>query len=98
MWGDVTIRVVGEKQTAWLDIYNNQRVEIYVEGELEMHYPNLVAKEHGDIFDDYVRFRQEGTPLVGAGVVDGVRTIELAYAAYDSLREGKTLAVKRCKG
>lgn len=97
-WGDVTIRVVGEKQTAWLDIYNNQRVEVYIGDGFEMHYPNLVAKEHGDIFDDYCRHRTEGTPLIGAGVVDGVRTIELAYAAYDSLKEGKTVTVKRCEG
>ena len=98
MWGDVTIRVVGEKQTAWLDIYNNQRIEFYVEGQLEMHYPNLVAKEHGDIFDDYCSHRSQGTPLIGAGVVDGVRTIELAYAAYDSLKAGQTVQVKRCEG
>lgn len=97
-WGDVTIRVVGEKQTAWLDIYNNQHIEVYIDGQYENHYPNLVAKEHGDIFDDYCRHRTEGTPLIGAGVVDGIRTIELAYAAYDSLKEGKTAAVSRCEG
>lgn len=95
MWGDVTIRVVGEKASAWLDIYNNQRMEIYVDDRFEMNYPNLVAKEHGDIFDDYVSHVEKGTDLIGAGVVDGVRTIELAYAAYDSLAAGKTVPVIR---
>lgn len=98
MWGDVTIRVVGEKKNAWLDIYNNQRVELYVGDRLEMHYPNLVAKEHGDIFDDYIAYRTAGAPLNGAGVVDGVRAVELACAAYESVKRGETVEVKRCEG
>ncbi len=95
MWGDVTIRVAGEKGAAYLDLYNNQRMEVYTNGDLRMQYPNLVAREHGDIFDDYLRHAEQGTPLVGAGVLDGLRTIELAYAAYDALREGHTVRVKR---
>ena len=95
MWGDVTMRVVGERGSVSLDIYNNQRLEIYVGDEMQMHYPNLVAKEHGDIFDDYVRHVNKGTPLLGANEIDGLRTIELAYAAYDSLMEGDTVFVKR---
>ena len=95
MWGDVTIRVAGEKGAAYLDLYNNQRMEVYTNGDLRMQYPNLVAREHGDIFDDYLRHAEQVTPLVGAGVLDGLRTIELAYAAYDALREGHTVRVKR---
>jgi len=97
-WGDVTIRVVGEKRTAWLDIYNNQRLEMYIDDQLEMHYPNLVAKEHGDIFDDYIDACEKGTPMINAGVVDGVRAVELAAAAYESLEKGETVEVKRCQG
>ena len=94
-WGDVTIRVVGEKKTAWLDIYNNQRLELYVDDQLEMHYPNLVAKEHGDIFDDYVNACEKGTPMINANAVDGVRAVELAIAAYESLEKGTTVKVNR---
>ena len=95
MWGDVTIRVVGTKGSITLDIYNNQRMEVYVEGELEMHYPNLVAKEHGDIFDDYRAHIEEGTERIGADAVDGLRSIELAYAAYESLKTGAPVKVTR---
>lgn len=95
MWGDVTIRVAGEKGAAYLDLYNNQRMEVYVSGDLKMQYPNLVAREHGDIFDDYLCHTEQGAPLVGAGVLDGLRTIELAYAAYDAFREGHTVRVRR---
>ena len=96
MWGDVTIRVVGEKGAAFLDLYNNQRMEIYTtDGRYELQYPNLVAKEHGDIFDDYLHHVETGAPLIGAGAVDGFRTIELAYAAYDALAAGKPIRIAR---
>lgn len=95
MWGDVTIRVVGEKGTAFLDLYNNQRVEVYLGNKVELHYPNLVAKEHGDIFDDYLKHVEQGTPLIGANATDGLRTIELAYSAYHSLKEGRRVRVCR---
>ena len=95
MWGDVTLRIVGEKGAAFLDLYNNQRLEFYVGDCLEMQYPNLVAREHGDIFDDYRLHVEQGRPLVGAVMEDGLRTIELAYAAYESLKQGKSVKVKK---
>ena len=94
MWGDVTMRVVGEKGAAYLDLYNNQRMEVYVKGQLELQYPNLVAKEHGDIFDDYNDYVEKGITPIGANEIDGLRTVELAYAAYDSLRQGMEVDVK----
>ncbi len=95
MWGDVTMRVVGEKGAAFLDLYNNQRLEVYTDGEVALHYPNLVAKEHGDIFDDYISHIETGRELLGANVIDGLRTIELAYAAYDALESGEEAIVKK---
>lgn len=93
MWGDVTLRIVGEKGAAFLDLYNNQRLEVYVEDRIEMQYPNLVAKEHGDIFDDYRLHVERGRPLIGAVMADGLRTIELACAAYESLEKGVPVKV-----
>ena len=97
MWGDFTMRVVGEKGSATLDPHNNQRLEVYIGEDLQLHYPNLVAKDHGDIFDDYVRHVEYNAPLLGANEVDGLRTIELAYAAYDSLEAGETVPVRQNK-
>ena len=88
MWGDVTMRIVGEKGAAFKDVYNNQRMEVYAGDGVELHYPNLVAKEHGDIFDDYLLHVEQGLPMIGAGAEDGFRTIELAYAAYEALEKG----------
>lgn len=95
MWGDVTMRVVGEKGGAFLDLYNNQRMEVYSGDGFALHYPNLVAKEHGDIFDDYICHVENGKDMIGANEIDGLRTIELAYAAYDALKAGKEVMVKK---
>ena len=93
MWGDVTMRIVGEKGGISLDVYNNQRMEIYTGGEIQLHYPNLVARDHGDVFDDYVRHVSTGAALAGANELDGLRTIELVAAAYESVRLKKTVPV-----
>lgn len=95
MWGDVTIRIVGEKGGISLDLYNNQRMEIYTGGEVQLHYPNLVARDHGDIFDDYLQHVNAGAALVGANELDGLRTIELVAAAYESVRQKKAVPVKQ---
>ena len=93
MWGDVTIRIVGEKGGISLDLYNNQRMEIYTGEEVQLHYPNLVARDHGDVFDDYVQHRNAGAALMGANELDGLRAIELVAAAYESVRQKKTVPV-----
>jgi len=93
MWGDVTLRIVGEKGAAFLDLYNNQRMELYVDDQVEMHYPNLIVKEHGDVFEDYRLHVEQGRPLTGAVMEDGLRTVELAYAAYDALKRGEAVKV-----
>jgi len=95
MWGDVTLRIVGEKGAAFLDLYNNQCLELYKEEHIEMQYPNLIAKEHGDIFDDYRLHVEQGRPLTGAVMEDGLRTVELVSAAYESLKQGKAVKVHR---
>lgn len=95
MWGDVTFRVVGTKGSASLDIYNNQHMEVHSGGEMRVLYPNNIVREHGEIFCDYWRYKEQGTPLVGAGITDGLRTIELAYAGYDSIEIGDFVKVKK---
>lgn len=95
MWGDVTFRIVGSKASASLDIYNNQRIDLYQEGELSTLYANNIVLEHGGIFLDYWRWREQGVQPVGANVVDGLRGVELVYAAYDSLRTGSPVKVQK---
>jgi predicted dehydrogenase len=95
VWGDVTFRVVGTKGSSSLDIYNNQHLDIFVEGEPASYYPNLIVYEHGKIFDDYRAFKEDGKATIGAGEIDGLRTIELVSAAYESVRKGSAVNVDR---
>lgn len=95
MWGDVTFRIVGSKGSISLDLYNNQYLDVYTGGQSARHYPNLIVYEHGQIFEDYRAFKEEGCPLVGANELDGLRTIELVDAGYESVRLGKAVEVTR---
>ena len=91
MWGDVIMRVVGAKGSASLDLYNNQRVEIYSDAGVSFRYPNHLCREHGEIFLDYAANKQGGDTLTAADEIDGLRTIELVFAAYDSSRSNQTV-------
>ncbi len=87
MWGDVTLRIVGETMSASLDIYNHQRMEVYTDSQCYSLYPNNIVLEHGEIFLDYIRCVEQHTEPVCANAEDGAKTIELVYAAYESVRK-----------
>jgi UDP-N-acetylglucosamine 3-dehydrogenase len=95
MWGDVTMRLVGTKGSATLDLYNNQRIELYADGDLGISFPNYLCREHGEIFLDYAVSKEEGIPPAGASEIDGLRTVELVIAAYRSIVERKRVEVVR---
>ena len=105
MWGDVTLRIAGTKGSATLDLYNNQRIEIYGagkacsggadRGEITFKYPNYLLREHGEIFLDYAAATGGRPPAICANVIDGLRTIELVFAGYESARTGATVEVHR---
>lgn len=95
MWGDVTFRVVGTKGSVTLDLYNNQRMEVYADGKFDSYYPNLIVYEHGKIFEDYRAHVEDGAPLVGANDIDGLRTLELVSAGYKSAQQARTMPLVR---
>ena len=95
MWGDVTIRVVGERGSATLDLYNNQRIELYGTDGIEHRYPNHLLREHGEIFLDYSLMREAGSTRICADEIDGLRTMELVFAAYASAESRLSEVVKR---
>ena len=94
MWGDVTFRIVGTEGTVSMDIYNNQRIDFYTQGKLETLYANNIVREHGEVFCDYCDAVDRGLPSINAGVVDGLRGVELVYAGYESLQTGAPVTVK----
>lgn len=90
MWGDVTFHFVGSAGTAHVNIYNNQTLDVYVNGKKEEYFPNLIVYEHGCIFNDYLNYKN-GRPYWGADHIDGLRTVELVEAAYKSLNNRVTV-------
>lgn len=95
MWGDVTFRIIGTKGSATLDLYNNHRIEIYKENSFEFKYPNYLLREHGEIFLDYALWKEEGKATIAANEVDGLRTMELVMAAYQSVHENRRVDIKK---
>lgn len=85
MWGDVTFRIVGEKRSASLDIYNHQRIEVHTDKQSYSLYPNNIVLEHGGIFLDYIRYVEQGAEPICANAEDGAKTVDLVYAAYESI-------------
>jgi predicted dehydrogenase len=95
MWGDVTFRVVGTRGAASLDLYNNQRIEIYDRAGTHFQYPNHLVREHAEIFLDYAASKTQGRPSLCADAADGLRTVELVCAAYESVRSSSRVEVRR---
>ena len=89
------MRVVGTKGSATLDLYNNQRIELYGAEGVRFTFPNHLCREHGEIFLDYLAARERGGRMIGANELDGLRTIELVFAAYEAARSGRAVAVER---
>lgn len=94
-WGDFTMRIVGTKGSAGLDLYNNHKVEIYTSAGIEQRYIDLLCHQHGMIFLDYQAEKHSGRKGINADEIDGLRTMELVFASYQSLKEGRSVDVIR---
>jgi len=94
-WGDVTMRIVGSKGSASLDLYNNQRIDVYSENGLECRYPNSLCHQHGMIFLDYHAEKYKKQEKINANEIDGLRTMELVFSSYESVKKNKAVTVKR---
>lgn len=85
-WGDVTIRVVGDKGSAWLDLYNNQFIQCYTGKGMELRYTDMIVHDHAMIFHDFRQARTEGDSGKNANAKDGLHSLLLAMAAYESVK------------
>jgi predicted dehydrogenase len=94
-WGDATMRIIGTKGCASLDLYNNYRVEVFSPGGIEYRYSNPLSKQHGMIFLDYQKERETGARSINADETDGLRTMELVFASYESVKNDAAAAVHR---
>ncbi|WP_428771722.1 Gfo/Idh/MocA family oxidoreductase [Treponema sp. HNW] len=95
VWGDVTFKIVGEKGVIWLDLYNNNCIEIFSGNKIEKLYPNSLLHQHGLIFYEYVKQKNWRKKSQNADLIDGIRTMELVFASYSSVKTGKKTFVKK---
>lgn len=93
MWGDVTFRIVGTKGSAVLDLYNSQRIEIYDQSGATVNYPDHLIGGYIAMYLEHARARDGGPQYTGPDATDGVRTMQLVFAAYESLRTGTRMQV-----
>lgn len=99
MWGDVTFRIIGTEGSARLDLYNNQRIDIFDSCGMNAIFPNSLTHSHGEVFLDYYRVKEGlSEDYVGADHVDGIRAVELVEAAYASVKSGQYEPVRIYKG
>ncbi|MGA2379081.1 MAG: Gfo/Idh/MocA family oxidoreductase [Spirochaetia bacterium] len=94
-WGDVTMRIIGTKGCASLDLYNNYRIEAFTPSGIEYRYPNALSKQHGMIFLDYQKEKATGEKSTNADETDGLRTMELVFASYESVKADTVASVRR---
>jgi len=91
-WGDVTLEVVGNKGTLFVDAFK-QDIDIYSETETGHQYSFWGDNIDLQLVKYFVNcFRNKQTPDVTA--TDGLRALEVALAAYESARRGAAIELK----
>lgn len=90
-WGDVTMAVVGEEGTITLDMFAQNLV--HYSGDTDavrwVHWGDNIDLRMVEAFAHSVR---SGEPVPISGL-DGLRAVEVALAAYDSVRTGQPAPV-----
>ncbi len=89
------MRIIGTKGCASLDLYNNYKIEAYTPAGIEYRYPNPLSKQHGMIFLDYQKEKATGEKSTNADEIDGLRTMELVFASYESVKSDTVASVRR---
>jgi hypothetical protein len=95
MWGDVLVRVVGTEGSVSMDLYNNEAVQVLQGDAVEYRYTCGLFHQHAMVFYDYQDERTSGVKGANADAIDGLRTLELVYASYESWKTGKDVTIRR---
>ncbi len=91
-WGDVTMEIVGESGVIEIDMFS-QAVGHYSEATGGYKEAGWGSNIDAGLIDDFLRLtRGESAPAIATGE-DGLRAAEVAFAAYESLRTRRAVAV-----
>ncbi|HEU5140164.1 MAG TPA: Gfo/Idh/MocA family oxidoreductase [Bacillales bacterium] len=92
-WGDVTMKIVGTKGTLHVDALK-QHAEFYNDRDGKVQHLPWAEDTDECLIDDFIRCVQEGRKPSVTGE-DGLRTLEVVKAAYESSQTGKVVELQR---
>lgn len=94
MWGDVTFRIVAQRaRFPW--IFTTTSASTSTRRESWRHCMPTISCASTARFSAITATRWSAAcPSINAGVVDGLRGVELVYAGYESLQTGAPVTVK----
>lgn len=92
-WGDVTMRIIGKKGAIHLDAFA-QAGSLWENGSTHSHkYVNWGDKSNTALVAEFIASIRENRQSSITGL-DGLRAAEVAWSAYESVEQGKTIQVK----
>ena len=94
-WGDVTLHVIGEEGTADADLFS-QHLHYYPAEEAKPRWLGWGSDVDALMIDDFVAAVSEGRPPRSSGE-DGLRSLEVALAAYVSAGVGRAVEVEEVR-
>jgi len=88
-WGDVKIEILGEKGLSRVDAFS-QHVAVSSDNTGKTQWPGWGSNADAELVADFVgMLREDRQPSVTG--YDGLKALEVALAAYESARTGKTV-------
>ncbi|MBC8142596.1 MAG: Gfo/Idh/MocA family oxidoreductase [Armatimonadetes bacterium] len=96
-WGDVTLGVQGTRASVEMDMLA-QGATLYNEGAARIQTLGYGSGIDGGMVAAFIHAMQTGEPGDLATGTDGLRTVEIVAAAYESVRTHQPVVVKRLSG
>jgi len=88
-WGDVTLKVIGEKGNATIDLFA-QHVTVYPSSDSPAHWAPWASDLDALMISDFISCVAQGTRPMSTGE-DGLRALKVALAAYASAERGQAV-------
>ncbi len=91
-WGDVKLELVGERGAVWVDAFA-QQLAVYANGAEKTQWLNWGSNMDAGLIADFIEMiEQDRAPSITGE--DGLRALEVALAAYESARTGRSVSLR----
>jgi predicted dehydrogenase len=92
-WGDLTLQIVGTRGVISVDAFNPS-LTVFDHDTSNTEFLNTDEDMNRLMLEDFLTGIREGSPA-GASAEDGLRTLEIALAAYQSGRDHQPKQVRK---